>query len=102
MDGFRDFTLDKLQYSAPKMQEFLGQLHRAGRHWVPIVDPGIMIDPGYPAYDAGLKADVFLKGMDQKPYVGQVRCTDTTVCMVPVYCLLIYEEFGVFPPRKES
>lgn len=74
MDGFRDFTLDQAQYSAPKMQQFLRQLRQAGRHWVPIVDPGIMIDPGYPAYDAGLAADVFLKGVDGKSYVGQVCC----------------------------
>jgi alpha-glucosidase (family GH31 glycosyl hydrolase) len=73
MDGFRDFTLDKAMYSVPKMKTFLGQLHQARRHWVPIVDPGIMVDPGYPAYDSGVRDGVFLMGADQKPYVGQVR-----------------------------
>jgi alpha-glucosidase (family GH31 glycosyl hydrolase) len=72
MDGYRDFTLDKLLYSVPKMRDFLGKLQQAGRHWVPIVDPGIMIDPGYPAYDAGVQEDVFLRGSDGKPYAGQV------------------------------
>ena len=73
MDGFRDFTLDKSKYAVPEMRALLRRLHAAGRHWVPIIDSGIKVDPGYPAYDAGLEADVFLKGVDGQPYVGQVR-----------------------------
>lgn len=47
-------------------------LHARGQRWVPIVDPGIKIDPGYPAYDAGLAASVFIKSADDgEPYVGQ-------------------------------
>lgn len=77
MDGFRDFTLDKQRYAAQKMQQFLRELHQAGRHWVPIIDPGILVDPGYPAFDAGMHDDIFLKGADQEPYVGQV-CMSVT------------------------
>lgn len=39
---------------------------------MPIVDPGIKIDKGYPAYDSGLSSDVFLKDASGKPYVGVV------------------------------
>ena len=39
---------------------------------MPIVDPGIKIDPGYPAYDAGLVAKIFITDADSgEPYVGQ-------------------------------
>ena len=34
---------------------------------------GIKVDPGYPAYDAGLKAGAFMRGMDGEPYLGWVR-----------------------------
>ena len=30
-------------------------------HTVMIIDPGIKIDKGYPAYDRGLAADIFFK-----------------------------------------
>ena len=47
-------------------------LHARGQRWVPIVDPGIKIDPGYPAYDAGLALGVFITSADDgEPYVGQ-------------------------------
>lgn len=74
MDGFRVFTLDRTAFAAPRMQAFLRRLHAAGRKWVPIVDPGVKIDPGYPAYDAGVAEGLFLRGVDERPYVGKVRC----------------------------
>lgn len=48
------------------------RLRSRGQKWVPITDPGIKIDRGYPAYDNGLSADVFLKDASGKPYVGVV------------------------------
>lgn len=40
---------------------------------VPIaVDPGIKVDPGYAPYDEGIKEDVFMRGVDGKPYLGWV------------------------------
>ncbi|GMH45019.1 hypothetical protein BSKO_12976 [Bryopsis sp. KO-2023] len=72
MDGYRDFTLEKQKYSLPKVTAFLKKLKSKGQKWVPIVDPGIKIDRGYPAYDNGLKTDVFLKDSTGKPYIGVV------------------------------
>eukprot|EP00892_Ulva_mutabilis_P001883 jgi/Ulvmu1/11696/UM008_0106.1 len=72
MDGYRIFTLDQRAYAAPRMRAFLRRLHAAGRRWVPIVDPGVKVDAGYPAYDAGLARGLFLRGVDGQPYVGRV------------------------------
>ena len=57
-------------------QAFLDKLHGDGQQWVPIVDPGILIDPGYPAYDEGLKDDIFVKDASGQPYHGQVKSLD--------------------------
>ena len=73
MDGYRVLTLEQRAYAAPRMRAFLCRLHAAGRRWVPILDPGVKVDPGYPAYDAGLAGGLFLKGVDGLPYVGRVR-----------------------------
>lgn len=40
---------------------------------MPIVDPGIKVDPGYPAYDEGLAAKAFVNDFTGKPYLGQVE-----------------------------
>lgn len=86
MDGFRIFTLDQRAYAAPRMRAFLRRLRASGRRWVPIVDPGVKIDAGYPAYDEGVKGGLFLKGVDGRPYVGRVRCA--VLCMLPCCHLL--------------
>ena len=49
------------------------KLHNSKQHYVPIVDPGIKIDPGYSAYDRGLKGKVFINDLTGDPYVGQVN-----------------------------
>lgn len=72
MDGLRDFTLQKERYALPRMQAFLRRLHRRGLRWVPIVDPGIKVEPGYPAYDEGIAKGVFVKDSQGGDYVGQV------------------------------
>ena len=54
------------------VQAFLDKLHDGGQQWVPIIDPGILIDPGYPAYDEGTKEDIWIKDATGQPYAGQV------------------------------
>jgi hypothetical protein len=34
---------------------------------------GIKVDPGYPAYDQGLREGVFMRGVDGNPYLAWVR-----------------------------
>lgn len=72
MDGYRDFSLDPKNFSKDKMQAFVKQLHASKQYWVPIVDPGIKVDPGYPAYDQGLAANAFITDFTGSPYLGQV------------------------------
>merc|ERR1719453_913662 len=54
------------------MKSFVDDLHSQGMHFVPIIDPGIMIYDGYAAYEEGLAQDLFVKDITGKPYLGQV------------------------------
>ena len=56
----------------PLLQAFVKELHDSKQYWVPIVDPGIKVDPGYPAYDQGLAAHAFITDFTGQPYLGQV------------------------------
>ena len=60
------------------VQAFVKQLHVNKQYWVPIVDPGIKVDPGYPAYDQGLAAHAFITDVTGQPFLGQV-CRDPNV-----------------------
>jgi len=53
----------------------VASLHQKDMRYVVIVDPGIKVDKGYPAYDRGLKADIFVKDITGTPYLGQVHFT---------------------------
>jgi alpha-glucosidase (family GH31 glycosyl hydrolase) len=61
MQNYRDFTYDVKQFPIPEVQSFVSKLHANGQRFVPIVDPGIMVYPGYDAYDKGLQLDLFIK-----------------------------------------
>lgn len=54
------------------VQAFVKELHASKQYWVPIVDPGIKVDPGYPAYDQGLAAHAFINDATGQPFLGQV------------------------------
>jgi alpha-glucosidase len=70
MDGYRVFTWDKSRFPDPP--RLLSDLRREGFRVVPIIDPGIKVDPNYWAYQEGLKGDEFVKMPDGKPFVGAV------------------------------
>ena len=62
MQNYRDFTTDAANFPTAEVASFVRDtLHANGQHFVPIVDPGIMVYPGYEAYDMGLKEDIFIK-----------------------------------------
>ena len=66
------------------LQAFVKELHDSKQYWVPIVDPGIKVDPGYPAYDRGLAAHAFIADFTGQPYLGQVGLPKHTYAVAPV------------------
>ena len=70
MDAYKLFTWDNERFPNPlQMNE---ELEKMGFKTTVIVDPGIKVEEGYPAYESGKKADIFLKYPDGEFYSGQV------------------------------
>lgn len=53
-------------------QEFVERLHNSSRRFVPILDPGIPVLPGYKPYDEGIDRDIFIRDVTGQPYIGEV------------------------------
>lgn len=82
MDTAKDFTYDKLTFGG--LSEFVDEVHSAGMHYVPIVDPGISNAERseYAPYDDGVKMNVFVKSStnpNAEPFVGKVWNRISTV-----------------------
>jgi alpha-glucosidase (family GH31 glycosyl hydrolase) len=39
---------------------FIDKLHSNGQRWVPILEPGVFVGPGYEPYESGMKAEIFM------------------------------------------
>lgn len=72
MQNYKDFTFDSVNFPVAEVAVFVDQLHANGQHFVPIVDPGIMVSSGYDAYDKGVKEGIFIKDIAGNYYLGQV------------------------------
>lgn len=75
MDAYKIFTWHPERF--PKPKRMLDELKSLGFRTTVIVDPGIKVEPGYEAYEDGLKKDVFLTYPDNKPFIASVwpgRC----------------------------
>lgn len=59
MDRFMDFSVNTANF--PDLKGFVGEMVRRKLHLVPIVDAGIKIEPGHPAYDSGVKEGAFCR-----------------------------------------
>lgn len=71
MDGYRIFTVDKAMF--PKgVAPVAEKLAKNGRRIVPIIDPGIKSEPGYPLFDDGLKQNAYCQNREGFPYIGMV------------------------------
>ncbi len=75
MDAYKIFTWNKERF--PQPESMIRKLKDSGFHLVTIVDPGIKVEKGYPAYEEGIKNDLFIKYPDHSLYTGSVwpgRC----------------------------
>lgn len=75
MDSYKIFTWNPKGFANPRA--LISELNGLGFHVATIVDPGIKVEPGYFAYDVGLKNDYFVKYPDGVKYIGSVwpgRC----------------------------
>ena len=70
MDNYKLFTWNKDRFADPAKMN--AKLNSMGFKTTVIVDPGIKVEPGYGAYERGLKDDVFIKYSDGANYTGQV------------------------------
>jgi alpha-glucosidase len=70
MDRYQLFTWDKTRFPDPAGMNT--ELKKLGFKTTVIVDPGIKVEKGAPAYEDGLKNDVYIKYPDGQPYTGEV------------------------------
>lgn len=70
MDAYKLFTWNKDRFPDP--EGMIDSLGKMGFRTTLIVDPGIKAEKGYPAYESGIKENIFLKYADGQPYTGEV------------------------------
>jgi alpha-glucosidase len=70
MRGYRVFTYEKTHFPNPR--KAIAKLTKAGRKVVPIIDPGIKLEPGYDVYERGRRAAAYCLNPQGKEFVGLV------------------------------
>lgn len=63
--------MDPRRFPLDRFSTLLSSLHAKDQRMVLIVDPAIAVNATYAPYTEGLKQEVFLKGIDGQPYIGE-------------------------------
>ncbi|MBC8066102.1 MAG: hypothetical protein H7Y17_14815 [Chlorobia bacterium] len=71
MDGYRIFTVADKAFPQGVGATTEG-LEESGRRIIPIIDPGVKLDPSYRVYDDGLDQKVFCQNAEGHEFVGMV------------------------------
>ena len=70
MRGYRDFTWDPERFPDPA--GLVSDLRAQGFRVVPIIDPGVKVDPEYDVYREGLERGYFVRNADGSVFEGYV------------------------------
>ncbi len=70
MRDYRVFTMDEAHFPNPKQD--LHSIQSCGRKVIPIIDPGVKLEPGNSVYESGKQGDHFCKNPQGKDFVGLV------------------------------
>jgi alpha-glucosidase len=70
MNGYRVFTWDPARFPTP--QKMISELNAQGVRIVPIVDPGVKVDPHYQVYQEGHQNGYFLRYKNGEEFYSQV------------------------------
>ena len=70
MDEYRVFTWDSTRFPDPR--RLLADLGDMGFKVVPIIDPGVKVEDGYPVYEEGIRDGFFARYPDGTLYSGEV------------------------------
>ncbi len=71
MDRLKVFTFAPRHWgNTAAVRRSLASLHRRHRRVVPILDPGVKVEPGYGVYDEGIARKLFCLNRAGRPYVG--------------------------------
>ncbi len=70
MDGYRDFTFDPARFPDPA--GLIADLRAQGFRVVPIIDPGVKVDPNYRVYQEGMQHGYFVQNPDGTIFEGWV------------------------------
>lgn len=70
MDSFKVFTLNRQHF--PSLQKTLAKYRRNGRRVIPIIDPGVKRQKGYPVYESGKRAKAYCQNPQGEDFIGLV------------------------------
>jgi alpha-glucosidase len=86
MSDYRVFTFAAHHFPNPKLA--LAALKKQGRKVIPILDPGVKFEKGYPVYESGHRAKAFCENQQGGEYVGLVWPGET-----------VFPDFSLQPAR---